>query len=69
LDHELAAGKSVEEVCPNLGFSPAICQRLKSLYGGVQTGALRRLGQLEKEYARLKRAAADLTWTRRSSRR
>ena len=57
----LAAGKSVEEVCRVLGTSAATYQRWKSQYGGVKKDALKRLRELEKENARLKRAVADLT--------
>lgn len=57
----LAAGKSVEEVCRALGVSVATYQRWKSEYGGVKKDALKRLRELEKENARLKRAVADLT--------
>ena len=57
----LAAGKNVEYVCRALGVSVATYQRLKSHYGGVKKGALKRLRQLEKENARLKWAVADLS--------
>lgn len=57
----MAAGKSVEEVCRVLGTSLATYQRWKSQYGGVKKDALKRLRELEKENARLKRAVADLT--------
>jgi hypothetical protein len=36
-------------------------QRWKSHYGGIKKDALKRLRELEKENARLKRAVADLT--------
>jgi putative transposase len=57
----LAGGKNVEEVCRALGTSVATYQRWKSQYGGVKKDALKRLRELEKENARLKRAIADLT--------
>ena len=57
----LAAGKNVEDVCRALGVSVATYQRWKSHYGGVKKDALKRLRELEKENARLKRAVADLT--------
>jgi len=56
-----AAGKGVEDVCRALGVSAATYQRWKSEYGGVKKDALKRLKELEKENARLKRAVADLT--------
>ena len=57
----LAAGKSVEEACRALGVSAATYQRWKADYGGVKKDAIKRLRELEKENARLKRAVADLT--------
>jgi putative transposase len=56
----LAAGKEVQEVSRSLGVSVATYQRWKSHYGGVKKDALKRLRELEKENARLKRAVADL---------
>ena len=56
-----ATGKDVEDVCRALGVSVATYQRWKSHYGGVKKDALKRLRELEKENARLKRAVADLT--------
>ena len=57
----LAAGKSVEDACRALGVSTPTYHRWKSQYGGVKKDALKRLRELEKENARLKRAVADLT--------
>ena len=42
------------------GASAATYQRWKSHYGGVEKDALKRLRELEKENAQLKRAVADL---------
>ena len=44
-----------------IGVSVATYQRWKSRYGGIKKDALKRLRELEKEDARLKRAVADLT--------
>ena len=44
-----------------IGVSVATYQRWKSRYGGIKKDALKRLRELEKENARLKRAVADLT--------
>jgi transposase-like protein len=60
-DGLLAGGKSVEEACRALGVSAPTYHRWKSHYGGVKKDALKRLRELEKENARLKRAVADLT--------
>jgi hypothetical protein len=58
----LAAGKDVEEVFRAHGVSAATYQRWKSYYWGVKNDALKRLRELEKQNARLKRAVADLTF-------
>ena len=44
-----------------IGVSLATYQRWKTRYGGMKKDALKRLRELEKENARLKRAVADLT--------
>ena len=44
-----------------IGVSVATYQRWKSRYGVMKKDALKRLRELEKENARLKRAVADLT--------
>jgi transposase-like protein len=56
-----AAGKSVEEACRALGVSAATYQRWKLNYGGVKKDAVKRLPELEKVNARLKRTVSDLT--------
>jgi transposase-like protein len=57
----IAAGKGVDAAARAIGVSVASYQRWKSRYGGVRKDALKRLRELEKENARLKRAVADLT--------
>ena len=57
----IAAGKGVEVAVRAIGVSMATYLRWKSLYGGMKKDALKRLRELEKENARLKRAVADLT--------
>ncbi len=44
-----------------IGVSLATYQRWKTRYGGMKKDALKRLRELEKENARLKRVVADLT--------
>jgi len=56
-----AAGKSAEEACRSIEVSLATYHRWKSEYGGMKKDALKRLRELEKENAQLKRAVADLT--------
>lgn len=57
----IAVGKGVDGAARAIGVSVATYQRWKSHYGGVKKDALKRLRELEKENARLKRAVADLT--------
>ena len=57
----IAAGKGAEVAVRAIGVSMATYQRWKSRYGGIKKDALKRLRELEKENARLKRAVADLT--------
>ena len=57
----IAAGKGAEVAVRAIGVSVATYQRWKSRYGGMKKDALKRLRELEKENARLKRAVADLT--------
>ena len=58
-EEALASGKTVEEACLLIAVSMATYQRRKSQYSGVKKGALKRLKELEKENARLKRLVAD----------
>ena len=57
----IAAGKGVDGAVRSIGVSLATYQRWKTRYGGMKKDALKRLRELEKENARLKRAVADLT--------
>jgi DNA-binding transcriptional regulator YiaG len=57
----IAAGKGAEVAVRAIGVSVATCQRWKSRYGGIKKDALKRLRELAKENARLKRSVADLT--------
>jgi putative transposase len=58
---ELAQGRSVEEICRRLGVSVASYYRWRSEYGGLKLDRVRRLKELERENARLRKAVADLT--------
>jgi putative transposase len=58
---ELAQGHSVGEICRGLGISEASYYRWRSEYGGLKVDQARRLKELERENARLKRAVAELT--------
>jgi len=56
---ELAAGASVPEVAKRLGISEATFHRWRNQYGGMKTDAMKRLKELEKENARLKKIVAQ----------
>ena len=58
---ELAQGRSVEEICRKLGVSEASYYRWRSEYVGLKLDQVRRLKELERENARLRKAVADLT--------
>lgn len=57
----LGAGQSVGRVVQQLGVSEQTFNRWRSQYGGMKSGEAKRLKELERENARLKRAVADLT--------
>ena len=52
-------GTSVAEVIRKIGISEQTFYRWKKKYGGLGSGELRRLRQLEDENQRLKRLVAD----------
>ena len=54
-------GQTVIEVCRGLGVSEQTYYRWRREYGGLKVAQARRLKDLERENARLKRAIADLT--------
>ena len=58
---ELAQGRTVGEICRGLGVYEASVYRWRSEYGGLKVDQARRLKDLERENARLKRAVAELT--------
>ena len=57
----LAQGKTVGEICRQIGVSEQSYYRWRREYGGLKVDQARRLKDLEQENARLKRAVADLT--------
>ena len=57
---ELAQGKRVGEVCRGLGISEQSYYRWRKEYGGLGVEKAKRLKELEKENARLRRLVADL---------
>ena len=58
---DLAQGRTVGEVCRGLGVSEASFYRWRAEYGGLKVDQARRMKELERENARLKRAVAELT--------
>jgi transposase-like protein len=57
----LGQGKKVAEVAKALGVSEVTYYRWRQEYGGMSVSQARRLKELEKENARLRKAVADLT--------
>ena len=57
---ELAQGRTVGEICRRLEVSEATFYRWRAEYGGLKVDQARRLKELERENARLKRVVADL---------
>lgn len=57
----LAQGKKVPEVVRILGVTEQTYYRWRNEYGGLKVDQAKRLKELERENARLKRAVADLT--------
>jgi putative transposase len=55
----LAEGKNTAEVCRALGVAEQTYYRWRKEYGGMRVDQLKRLKELEKENARLKKLVAD----------
>jgi putative transposase len=55
----LASGKAVGEVCRGLAITEQTYYRWRKEYGGVRTDQARRLKDLERENARLKKLLAE----------
>ena len=58
-DERLASGASVPEVARELGVSEATFHRWRNRYGRMNPSETKRLKELEKENARLKKLVAD----------
>jgi putative transposase len=54
-------GRSVSELCRDIGITENTYYRWRKEYGGMGVDQARRLKELERENARLKRAVAELT--------
>ena len=58
---ELARGKKIPQVCRQLGVTQQTYYRWRKEYGGLRVDQAKRLRDLEKENARLKKLVADLS--------
>ena len=57
----LSQGKTVGEVCRTLNISDQTYYRWRKEYGGIRSDQARRLKDLERENAQLKKLVADLS--------
>jgi transposase-like protein len=58
---ELAKGSTVPQAARKLGITEQTYYRWRKEFGGIRLDQAKRLKQLEKENARLKKVVADLT--------
>jgi len=58
-DTALASGASVEQICKQLEISQATYHKWRNQYGGIKADEMKRLKELERENARLKKIVAD----------
>ncbi len=58
---ELSQGMTVVQVCKKIGITEQTYYRWRKEYGGMRTEQVKRLKDLEKENARLKKLVADLS--------
>jgi putative transposase len=56
---KLAGGKRIGEVCRELGISEQSYYRWRKEYGGMQVSQVKKLKDLERENAQLKKLVAD----------
>ena len=57
---EQSKGKSIEEVCRDMGISGNTYYKWRKKYGGMKVDEAKRLKALEQENARLKKLVADM---------
>jgi putative transposase len=60
-DKLLSEGKSVGQVCQQLGVAEQTYHRWRNTFGGMKQDEMRELKLLREENRRLKKAVADLT--------
>lgn len=58
---ETAQGKTTAQACRDLGFADQSYYRWRKEYGGLKISQAKRLKEMEKENARLKKLVADLS--------
>jgi putative transposase len=58
---ELSQGKTVAQVCKKIGVTEQTYYRWRKEYGGMRTEQVKRLKDIEKENARLKKLVANLS--------
>ena len=56
---ELAAGRTIGQICQKLGVTEATFHRWRNQYGGMKANEMKRLKELEVENQRLKKLVAD----------
>ena len=59
-DTRLNAGQGIAQVCQTMGIAESTFHRWRNQYGGMKGEEAKRLKELEKENAPLKRMVADL---------
>ncbi len=59
-NRRMNAGQSIAQVCQHLEISEATFHRWRNQFGGMKGQEAKRLKELEKENARLKKMVADL---------
>ncbi len=57
----LGQGQTVGDICRSFNISEQTYYRWRKEYGGIRTDQVRRLKELEKENARLKKLVAELS--------
>ena len=60
-DVEISSGKTVDQVCKIIGVTVQTYYRWRKEFGGMKTNQAKRLKELERENARLKKLVADLS--------
>ena len=60
-DAALNTGASIEQICKQLEISQATYHKWRNQYGGMKADEMKRLKELERENARLKKIVADLS--------